>query len=141
MTNQPDNEILVYSRDENDGKLTYEDSVATNGTGGILSGSSGPPANITRQPPIGDPLASTGSVIVAGNCLLAVNAGSEDISTFRIQSSSGIELIGKVESGGTFPVSIAEKEGLVYVLNAGGNGHIQEYYLTLFNCSSNTVLS
>merc|ERR1712166_1462732 len=35
---------------------------------------------------------------------------------------------------GTFPVSIAEQEGLVYALNGGGDGSIQGYTLTQYNC-------
>jgi len=134
MTNQPTNEILVYSRDPYTGKLTFENKVATEGMGGRLSSSSGPPENAVLPETFLDPLASTGSITVAGNCLLAVNAGSNDISTFRIASSSEIYKTGIVDSGGDFPLSITEKEGLVYVLNGGGQGHIHGFHLTEYNC-------
>jgi len=116
MTNAAENEILVYSRNGIDGELTFEASEPTTGNGG-------------ERPGIG-----ASSIIVAGECLLATNTGSHDITTFRIQSASEIVLAGKFASGGTLPLSIAEKEGVVYALNAGNNGSIQGYYLNRFNC-------
>ena len=52
--------------------------------GGLLSGSSGPPANINVPTPIDDTLAFayTDSVIVASNCILTVNAGSDSFLFF-----------------------------------------------------------
>lgn len=38
MTNEPDNEILLYSRSESSGRLVFEGSFSTNGSGGQLSG-------------------------------------------------------------------------------------------------------
>ena len=38
MTNQPDNEILVYSRDVSHGQLTFEQSVSTTGSGSTIAG-------------------------------------------------------------------------------------------------------
>eukprot|EP00984_Skeletonema_dohrnii_P021381 scaffold10670_cov103-Skeletonema_dohrnii-CCMP3373.AAC.6 len=118
MTNQPDNEILVYSRNTCDGS--------------ILSGSNGGGAVLPDF--VDDPLASTGSIITAADCLLAVNAGSDDISTFRILSPAEIQLVDTYSSDGDFPVSLAEREGLVYVLNAGGNGSMQGFHLTPETC-------
>eukprot|EP00984_Skeletonema_dohrnii_P021380 scaffold10670_cov103-Skeletonema_dohrnii-CCMP3373.AAC.5 len=118
MTNQPMNEVLVYSRNTCDGS--------------ILSGSNGDGINLPR--PVDDPLASTGSIITADDCLLAVNAGSDDISTFRILSPAEIQLVARYHSDGNFPVSLAEREGLVYVLNAGGNGSMQGFHLTPETC-------
>jgi len=116
MTNDVENEILVYSRDVSHGQLTFEGSVPTTGIGGQHLA------------------VSASSIIVAGECLLAVNSGSHDITTFRIKSPSEIEYAGKFESNGFLPMSLAEKEGLVYALNSGGSGSIQGYYLTQFNC-------
>eukprot|EP00985_Skeletonema_marinoi_P016560 scaffold8933_cov80-Skeletonema_marinoi.AAC.2 len=96
MTNQPINEIVV---------CYY------NGTGSILSGSNGDGVDLPA--PIDDPLASTGSIITASDCLLAVNAGSDDISTFHIVSPAEIELVDTYSSDGDFPVSLAEREGML----------------------------
>jgi 6-phosphogluconolactonase (cycloisomerase 2 family) len=49
-----------------------------------------------------------------------VNAGSDEISVFRIHHH-GLVLTDKVPSGGEKPVSIAVHKNLVYVLNAGGS--------------------
>ena len=116
MTNDVENEILVYSRDVSHGQLTFEESVPTTGIGGQHLA------------------VSASSIIVAGECLLAVNSGSHDITTFKIKSPSEIEYAGKFESNGLLPMSLAEKEGLVYALNSGGNGSIQGYYLVQFSC-------
>lgn len=51
--------------------------------------------------------------------LLAVNAGSHEISLFSARGSMPV-LLDKVASGGRRPVSIALRGRLVYVLNAGG---------------------
>ena len=113
MTNQRDNEILVYSRNTCDGTLTFEATVATSGEGSILSGSNGVDIDLGR--PVDDPLASTGSIITAADCLLAVNAGSDDISTFRIVSPAEIQLVARYSSEGDFPVSLAERKGMFLI--------------------------
>jgi len=113
MTNQRDNEILVYSRNTCDGTLTFETAVPTNGTGSILSGSNGGGAVLPA--PVDDPLASTGSIITASDCLLAVNAGSDDISTFHIVSPAEIQLVARYPSDGDFPVSLAERKGMFLI--------------------------
>lgn len=133
MTNQPNNEVLVFSRDESNGRLTFAQSVSTTGSGSQQNSMSGPPANFS-VPPGADPVGSQGGLIVAGKCLLVVNAGSNDVSTFKIASSGEIEFAGKFASNGLFTDSIAERDGLVYSLNAGGNGSIQGYTLSQFNC-------
>jgi DNA-binding beta-propeller fold protein YncE len=61
--------------------------------------------------------------------LLAVNAGSSDISVFRI-SGGGLTLVGVTPSGGQQPVSLAVGHGLVYVLNAGGAGGVAGFALS-----------
>jgi 6-phosphogluconolactonase (cycloisomerase 2 family) len=61
-----------------------------------------------------------GLVLTWGNRrLLAVNAGSDEISVFAVWRG-GLRLLDKVSSGGKNPVSIAVHGRLVYVLNAGG---------------------
>lgn len=66
-------------------------------------------------------LASQGAVQIAGDgrYLLAVDAGSNQISVLRIRRDGGLRLVDLVSSGGLEPVSIAEHEGLVYVANSG----------------------
>jgi len=61
-----------------------------------------------------------GLVLAWGNRrLLAVNAGSDEVSVFAVWRG-GLLLLDKAASGGRNPVSIAVHGSLVYVLNAGG---------------------
>jgi len=68
-------------------------------------------------------LASQGAIQVAsdGRYVLAVDAGSNQISVLRIRRDGSLELVrgGPVPSNGSEPVSVAEHAGLVYVANAG----------------------
>jgi 6-phosphogluconolactonase (cycloisomerase 2 family) len=59
-----------------------------------------------------------------GKYLLAVDAGSNQISVLRIGADGGLKPVGggPVSSGGNEPVSIAVHDGLVYVANAGDGG-------------------
>lgn len=108
MSNAPEgNEIMVFERDLG-GRLSLADAYATAGLGsggGI------------------DPLGSQGSLILSPNkrWLFAVNAGSNDISVFRVRRH-GLELAGNFDSGGNFPVSLTLYHNLLYVLNAGQDG-------------------
>ncbi len=74
----------------------------------------------------GHGLASQGAVQVTGDgqFLIAVDAGSNELSVLRIHSNGSLGLVhhGVVSSGGTDPVSLAEHDGLVYVANAGPGG-------------------
>lgn len=132
MTNQPTNEIVIYERNERTGELAYIKNVATGGAGFVFETPNGVNA-------VDDPLASTGSLIVAGegkqSCLLAVNAGSNTVSSFKIGSAADqLALVSEEGSGGLYPVSITERDGLVYVLNAGGKGSIVGFSLIGFTC-------
>jgi 6-phosphogluconolactonase (cycloisomerase 2 family) len=53
--------------------------------------------------------------------VLAVDAGSSQVSVLRIERDGALKLVpgGVVSSGGAQPVSLAEHDGLVYVANAG----------------------
>jgi 6-phosphogluconolactonase len=64
-------------------------------------------------------LTSQGSVVVAGDGghVLVTNAGSGDVSLFAV-SGAGATLLQTVATGSA-PKSIAEHDGLVYVLNTG----------------------
>jgi 6-phosphogluconolactonase (cycloisomerase 2 family) len=96
-----DNAVLVYDRAA-DGTLSYSESYSTGGLG------------------LGAGLGSQGAVTVSGNggFLLAVNAGSSSISSFAVEHD-GLELRDVEASRGARPTSVAERHGLVYVLNAG----------------------
>ena len=77
-------------------------------------------------------LGSQSSLILSshGDWLLAVNAGSNDVSTFRVDRNGQLSLMGRTPSGGTKPISVTEHDGLVYVLNAGGEGNISGFRLS-----------
>jgi 6-phosphogluconolactonase (cycloisomerase 2 family) len=103
MTNEAaGNAVIQYRRDPN-GRLTQIDEESTQGlgSGGML-----------------DPLTSQDSLIMGagGRILLAVNAGSDELSLLGV-GKDGLHFISKVGSGGDFPNSVAHLEGLVYVLN------------------------
>lgn len=95
------NAVLVYDR-AGDGSISYAGSYATGGLGGETG------------------LGSQGAVTLSGDgrTLFAVNAGSNSVSSFDVKSD-GLELRDVEASGGLRPTSIAERNGLVYVLNAG----------------------
>ena len=71
----------------------------------------------------GTGLASQGAIQVSsdGRYVLAVDAGSNQISVLRIGRDGALKLApaGVVFSSGAQPVSVAEHDGLVYVANAG----------------------
>lgn len=77
-----------------------------------------------------DPLGSQNSLLLSddGCWLFAVNAGSNQISVFKVQPN-GLKLTSVVPSGGSYPVSIAQNGDKVYVLNAGGDGNVTGFYL------------
>jgi 6-phosphogluconolactonase len=74
----------------------------------------------------GSGLASQGAIQVTsdGRYVIAVDAGSNQISVLRIQHDGALKPVshGVVSSGGTTPVSVAEHRGLVYVANGGAGG-------------------
>lgn len=70
-----------------------------------------------------DPLASQYSLLLDGEddrLLFVVNAGTNDVSTFRVNGAS-LTLRGTTSSGGTLPTSLAVANHTLYVLNAGSN--------------------
>ena len=107
QTNQASgNEIAVFHRSA-DGTLSSAGTVPTGGLG------------------TGAGLGSQGSVLLSndGRWLFAVNAGSDEISAFRVDAN-GLILTDKVPSGGSRPTSLTLYKDLLYVLNAGGSGNI-----------------
>jgi 6-phosphogluconolactonase (cycloisomerase 2 family) len=110
MTNDTvKNEVLAYQRRQ-DGSFALKERIPTGGRG---SGGTT------------DPLQSQGSLTLSGdhNMLFAINAGSGTISSFHLLGGLPV-LVDQEPTGGAFPVSVAEHNGTVYVLNAGGNGAI-----------------
>jgi 6-phosphogluconolactonase len=106
------NAILAYSVGR-DGSLT---AIGSFPTGGVGTGSG---------------LATQGEVIFAGGgkWLLAVNAGSNNISTFRVRDDGRLTLTDRAGADGTDPVSLTAYGNLVYVLDAGGSGNIAGFRL------------
>ena len=117
-TKSAGNHIVVYDR-ASDGTLSQAGTYATGGNGGAA-------APGTES----DHLATQGSLVYdpGHSVLIAVNAGSDTVTTFKVH---GDRLQGRktVSSGGEFPASIAVHGRLVYVLNAGGSGTVQGYWL------------
>jgi hypothetical protein len=83
----------------------------------------------------GTSIASQGAIQVSsdGRYVLAVDAGSNQISVLRITPDGTLRLAGDgiVDSHGSDPVSIAEHDGLVYVANVGsGDSNYTGFVLT-----------
>jgi 6-phosphogluconolactonase (cycloisomerase 2 family) len=117
QTNEPSgNRIVVYDRGH-DGQLTPAGSYATGGAGGVAA----PGAE-------SDHLASQGSLVYAPEhqTLIAVNAGSNTVTAFRVQGDT-LTLLNVVPSGGQFPNSVGVHDGIAYVLNAGGAGTVSGF--------------
>src|ERR671912_2245190 len=105
QTNAAPNEVIAFRRAD-DGSLERISSVATGGDG-----------DATPH------LQSQGSVTLTGDgqYLLVTNAASDDLSVFSVAADGSIELRELVHTGAT-PRSVAEREGLVVVLNTGEPG-------------------
>lgn len=74
----------------------------------------------------GSGLASQGALQISsdGRFVIAVDAGSNQVSVLRILDDGSLRLVrgGLVPSGGVLPVSVAVSGDLVYVANAGNGG-------------------
>ena len=103
------NVVYVYNRAA-DGTLTPAGMVATGGMG------------------TGAGLGSQGAVTLSEDkrLLFVVNAGSNDVSVFRVRPN-GLTLVDRMYSGGMMPVSVASRGSLLFVLNAGGDGNISGF--------------
>jgi len=114
MSNNADrNEVIEFQRNANG---TYERSrfdTFGRGTGGV-----------------NDPLESQGSLTFSTDrsLLFAANAGSGDVTVFRVHHNT-LSFAEKVPSGGSQPVSIAQRGHSVYVLNSGGAGSVVGFTL------------
>ena len=105
QTNAAPNEVIAFRRAD-DGSLDLIGSVTTGGEGD------------------GSPhLTSQGSVVLTGDGrhLLVTNASSDDLGVFTVATNGSIELRDRVHTGAA-PKSVAERGGLVVVLNTGEPG-------------------
>jgi 6-phosphogluconolactonase len=94
------NAVAVFDR-ARDGALTADGTVATGGAG------------------TGAGLGSQGALVLDGDRLLAVNAGSNTISFLQVGRRGRVSLADVAPSGGVRPISLTVHGKVVYVLNAG----------------------
>lgn len=113
------NQVLLFNRAA-DGSLTPGGAFWTGGTG---TG-----AGLGNQ--------SSLALNSTGRFLLAINAGSNEISSFVVRRDGTLDLVGHWPSGGTTPLSVTIHGNIVYVVNGGGSGNIAG-----FTISSRGVLS
>jgi 6-phosphogluconolactonase len=116
MTNDEQNNTIIIFERAGDGTLSRSQEISTGGRG---AGFGTLPAFLPPAPGP-NPLQSQDSVISTedGRFILAVNAGSNELSVMAV-TSEGLRLVSKVLTGGIFPVSVAIHKDLVYVLNEG----------------------
>ena len=115
MTNDADsNEVVAYERTRY-GTLQnpHKYSTGGRGSGGTV-----------------DPLGSQGSLTLNddGSLLFAANAGSGNVSVFRVFGSR-LFLTDRVATGGSEPNAVAQHGKLVYVLNTAGSSSVVGFYL------------
>ena len=97
------NAVLVFDR-QRDGALVPAGAVSTGGLGSGVG------------------LGTQGSVVLSGSgrWLLAVNAGSDDVSLFSIRRGHPV-LVDTESSGGDMPVSVTTHRRVIYVLNGASD--------------------
>ncbi|WP_406004807.1 lactonase family protein [Streptomyces sp. NBC_00637] len=112
------NTIHAFERAD-DGTLTAAGTYPTGGKGG----------DQVDAPT--DSLASQGSLVYddASGTLLAVNAGSDTVTSFKVRGRTLMDPH-VTHSGGKFPASIAVSGNIAYVMNAGGEGSVQGFEIT-----------
>lgn len=106
------NRVMVYRRSAS-GVLNPVGSVATGGKGS------------------GGGLGSQGSLVLNNShqWLLAVNAGSDDVSVFRL-TDSGLTLASRTPSGGHMPIGVTISGRTVYAVNGGMPDNIAGFKLS-----------
>jgi 6-phosphogluconolactonase len=106
------NAVLIYPRG-NDGRLGSPASIPTGGRG------------------TGAGLGNQYGLVLDddGAMLFGVNAGSDEISAFRVDGAS-LRQTDRVASGGVQPISIAVHGRLLYVLNDGTTSNITGFVLS-----------
>jgi 6-phosphogluconolactonase len=108
LTNAAGGNGVIAFRRAPDGALTPLGTFATGGRG--IGGDV-------------DPLESQYAVVLTEehDALFAVDAGSDQVSSFRVDVGGALTLTGTVPSGGTRPISLAVHGQLLYALNTGDN--------------------
>ena len=108
LSNAAGGNAVIAFRRAADGALSPLGTFATGGlgTGGTI-----------------DPLLSQYAVVLGAgaSALFAVDAGSDEVSSFRVGPDGALTLAGTVSSGGDRPVSLAVHDNLLYALNTGDN--------------------
>ena len=107
------NQIAAFGRNS-DGTLSFIDNFLTGGLGSTeFDGGEGL-----------DPLISADSIITTDDqrFLLAVNAGSDSITSFSINPDFSLTQVSTVDSGGVGPNSLAYNNGRVFVSNIDRDG-------------------
>jgi 6-phosphogluconolactonase (cycloisomerase 2 family) len=96
--------------------------------GVVATGGAGVGVGTTAPPP--DPLGAQNELLLSqdGQWLFAVNAGSNQISTFQVAHGQ-LRLTGIVSSGGTYPVSLAQRGDMLYVLNSAGHANVTAFHI------------
>jgi len=108
------NQVIAFERN-NDGSYFEQNRFDTLGRG---SGG------------VNDPLEAQGSLTLSPDhtLLYAANAGSGDLTVFRVQGKR-LLATDREPSGGSQPVSIAQWGNAVYVLNSGGAGSVVAFHV------------
>jgi 6-phosphogluconolactonase (cycloisomerase 2 family) len=105
------NDVVAFPRDRH-GMLGAPIAYATGGKG------------------TGDSLASQSALVLTEDhrFLIAVNAGSDDVSSFAVDGAE-LTRVDRAASRGVRPVSVTARHGLVYVLNAGEPANVSGFAL------------
>jgi 6-phosphogluconolactonase len=99
------NAVVVFARHA-DGSLSFSGTFPTTGAG------------------TGESLGDQGALVLQGRRLLAVDAGSNEITAFRVGDGGlALQHLDTVPSGGVKPISVTLRGHLAYVLNAGDASH------------------
>lgn len=109
------NYVVAFGRDSA-GALSLIDYYETGGkgSGGIRT---------STTPPRLNPLISEDSILaVDDRFLIVVNAGTNNVTSFRINPDFTLTRADVEPSGGTAPISLAYRNGVIYVANADEDG-------------------
>jgi 6-phosphogluconolactonase len=112
MSNQASNSVASFLR-RKDGSLTPGGTFSTGGMG------------------TGTGLASQSALALSPDrkWLFAVDAGSNQVSSFEVRPHGQLRLVDLASSDGTMPVSVSASGRLLYVLNDGASGNIAGFWL------------